>query len=379
MDNAHGTTRARPRSTSRRSATPNVQKRSNQDGSTSWVALVRVRPFHARSRSFPDRATAIRWADDEKRKLIAEREAAADARADLTSLTVAQLAKAYLEDPETIALLSYKDSCARLAWWVNELGEKRIRELGVVTLREARDRLARTGITPATTNRYLAALRSAWNWGRAAGYLSANQVWPPRLLLTEAKGRTRHLSDEELANLLSVAKAHGATLHAAIIVSIACGLRKGELLRLRWNHVDFDSSSLRILSEAQENRQRDSKNGEARGVHLPASAAAALRTLKRSTIIAPAVFITEDGQPANQDWIERHWRKIRTAAGLAGFRWHDLRHSCASFLAASGASLLEIGSVLGHKSAATTKRYAHLVDARAVTGHAALDAMLTGK
>jgi integrase len=228
-------------------------------------------------------------------------------------------------------------------------------------------------------NRYLAALRSAWNWGRAAGYLSTNQAWPPRLLLTEAKGRTRHLSDEELANLLGAAKTHGATMHAAILVSIACGLRKGELLRLRWNHVDFDSSSLRILSEGQPDRERDSKGGDARGVHLPASAAAALRTLKRSTIVAPAVFITEGGKPANQDWIERHWRKIRTASGLEGFRWHDLRHSCASFLAASGASLLEIGSVLGHKSAATTKRYAHLVDARAVTGHAALDAMLTGK
>jgi integrase len=370
MDNAQGTTRARSRSTSRRSAPTNVQKRENLDGSTSWVALVRVRPFHARSRSFPDRSAAIRWADEQKRQLVAERERASDARADLTSLTVSQLAKGYLEDPETIGLLSYKDSCARLAWWVNALGEKRIRELGVVTLREARDKLARTGITAATINRYLSALRSAWNWGRASGYLSANQVWPPRLLLTEAKGRTRHLSDDELASLLGAAKEHSARLHAAILVSVACGVRKGELLRLRWADVDFDSSSLRILI---------SKNGDARGVHMPTSAAAALRTLKRETLVAPAVFITEKGEPATQDWIERHWRTIRDAAGLEGFRWHDLRHSCASFLAASGASLLEIGSVLGHKSPITTKRYAHLVDTRPVTGHAALDAKLTGK
>jgi len=369
VDDAHGTTLDRSRSTARRAA-PNVQKRSNQDGSTSWVALVRVRPFHARSRSFSDRTTAVRWADEEKRKLKAERERAADARADLTSLTVAQLAKAYLEDPETLLLASYKDSCARLAWWVNELGEKRIRELGVVTLREARDKLARTEITPATINRYLSALRSAWNWGRTSGYLSANQVWPPRLLLTEAKGRTRHLSDEELTKLLETARAYSPTMDAAVTVSIACGLRKGELLRLRWNHVDFDSASLRVLV---------SKNGESRGVHLPASAAATLRALKRGTVIAPAVFITEKGEPAGQDWIERHWRRIRKTSGLEGFRWHDLRHSCASFLAASGASLLEIGSVLGHKSPITTKRYSHLVDTRPVTGHAALDAKLSGK
>jgi integrase len=275
-------------------------------------------------------------------------------------------------------LLSYKDSVARLAWWVNELGEKRIREVGVVSLREARDKLAKTGITLATINRYLAALRSAWNWGRAAGYLSTKQVWPPRLLLTEAKGRLRHLSDEELTALLDAAKKYSATMHAALIVSIACGLRKGELLRLQWSHVDFDTSSLRILRTGEQ-VMRHTKSGDARGVHLPASAAAALRTLRLAIVGPAAVFVTEDGKPANQDWIERHWRKIRKAAGLAGFRWHDLRHSCASFLAASGASLLEIGSVLGHKSPITTKRYAHLVDTRPVTGHSALDAKLAGK
>jgi site-specific recombinase XerD len=67
---------------------------------------------------------------------------------------------------------------------------------------------------------------------------------------------------------------------------------------------------------------------------------------------------------------------VRPAAGLKDFRWHDLRHSCASFLAASGASLVEIGSVLGHRSPSVTARYAHLVAGKPVTGHAKLDEKL---
>jgi integrase len=159
---------------------------------------------------------------------------------------------------------------------------------------------------------------------------------------------------------------------ALVLVSIACGMRKGELLRLKWGDVDFDSQSLRILL---------TKNSEARSVHLPASAAAALNTLKDSTVLAldAWVFITDTGVHVDQGWIEYRWNQVRKDAGLKDFRWHDLRHSCASILAQNGASLVEIGAVLGHKSPSITHRYSHLVAGKAVKGHAALDAKLSGK
>ena len=56
----------------------------------------------------------------------------------------------------------------------------------------------------------------------------------------------------------------------------------------------------------------------------------------------------------------RYWNAARKAAGLVDFRFHDLRHSCASYLAMNGASLLEIADVLGHKTLAMVKRYSHL-------------------
>ena len=122
------------------------------------------------------------------------------------------------------------------------------------------------------------------------------------------------------------------------------------------------------------------KNGEPRTVFLPAIAADALSALKTGRIvnIKKQVFLKEDGTPLDKDGLSYRWKVLRKAAGLDDFRWHDLRHSCASFLAQRGASLLEIGSVLGHKSPSVTQRYAHLVAGKAVTGHDGLEAKLRG-
>jgi len=61
--------------------------------------------------------------------------------------------------------------------------------------------------------------------------------------------------------------------------------------------------------------------------------------------------------------IEKGWRSARTRAGLVNFKFHDLRHTCASYLAMNGASLLDIATILGHRKIATTMRYAHLTAA----------------
>jgi integrase len=66
------------------------------------------------------------------------------------------------------------------------------------------------------------------------------------------------------------------------------------------------------------------------------------------------------GEPVN---IENHWQKALKTAGIENFRFHDLRHSAASYLAMNGATLPEIAGVLGHKSLQMVGRYAHLSEA----------------
>jgi integrase len=113
-----------------------------------------------------------------------------------------------------------------------------------------------------------------------------------------------------------------------------------------------------------------SKNTRRRSVHIPGPAIAALNKLKKdgSVIGLASVFLTDEGEPADKFYLNYRWGKVRAAAGLADFRWHDLRHSCASFLAQNGATLVEIGAVLGHSSPSITAKYAHLVEGEAVTG-----------
>jgi integrase len=341
------------------------QRRKNGDGTVSFLAQVRIKPFHPTARAFSRKSDAQEWADRLERELRAQRQGGV--RRDVTSMTVASLVAEYLADPETQALRSYRTSADRLAWWVNNYGSIRVLDLNVLVLREARGRL-RHGRGPATCNRILSHLRSAWNWGRGSGLIPQDLLWPSRLMLTEPKGRTRFLSDSELAALLEAAKPD-AMMHSALLVSLATGIRQGELLRLTWADIDLAKRRIRILR---------AKNNEARSGFLPDVAAKALAKLKRSRVVGNVVFADERGQPLTKTTLHWRWLKIRAAAGLSDFRWHDLRHTCASFLAQNGATLLEIGSVLGHKSPSVTKRYSHLVEGAPVTGHTELDSKLRG-
>jgi integrase len=91
------------------------------------------------------------------------------------------------------------------------------------------------------------------------------------------------------------------------------------------------------------------------------------------------VFLNDQGRPFAKPLCNQRWDKIRKAAKLQDFHFHDLRHTHASILAQSGASLFQIGYQLGHKRADMTMRYAHLVPGVKLPGHDELDAKLTAK
>jgi len=344
---------------------PSIQKRKNGDGTTSFVAWVRIRPYRPTAKSFARRKDAHEWAERLETELRTQRRRGG-VRLDVAKLTVKGIVDEYLTDPETQALRSHQTAADRLAWWVNNYGGHRIMDMNVLTLREARERL-RLGRAPATVNRFLSHFRSAWNWGRASGMVPQDLLWPSRLMLPEPNGRSRYLTDGELKKLLAAVERYSPTMHAAILVSLATGIRQSELLRLTWADVDLPKNRIRIMR---------SKTNEARACYLPGVAVDALRRLKRARVVGSTVLAGQDGRPLTKAQIHWHWVKIREAAGLRDFRWHDLRHTCASFLAQEGANLLEIGSVLGHKSPSVTKRYAHLVEGAPVTGHTELDSKL---
>ena len=167
--------------------------------------------------------------------------------------------------------------------------------------------------------------------------------------------RERYLSSDELVRLgevLAAAERTGtepSSAVACIRLLLFTGARRGEIERLRWEHVDLERRILLLP---------DSKTGK-KTIQLNAPAIEALSKVPRddSGWVIPGA---QHGKPIGG--LTRMWFRIRKRAGLDGVRLHDLRHTTAATLAGAGTSLRVIGALLGHRVAQTTQRYAHIAD-----------------
>lgn len=210
--------------------------------------------------------------------------------------------------------------------------------------------------TPTRANRALSLLSHMFTMGERWG-LRPNGSNPCRHVdrFKESK-RERFLSAAELAlvgaAIAKLKKAGAVTPFglAAVQLLIFTGARAGEVLGLKWDEVDIEAGTARLP---------DSKTG-AKTVMLPAPARKLLKELPRIEGNPHVIVGGRTGQPLTLWGIEQVWQEVRRGADLEDVRLHDLRHSFASVAAASGQSLPVIGALLGHTTAETTKRYAHL-------------------
>lgn len=173
------------------------------------------------------------------------------------------------------------------------------------------------------------------------------------------RARERFLSDAEIRRLFDALEAHEKAgdipwqATKAIRLLLLTGMRRGEALALRWESVDLQRNVAMI---------EQGKTGR-RAVLLSTGAVELLEALP-SRVSSEWVFPHgKRGKASHFTGIDEPWRLIRDEAKLSGVRIHDLRHSAASLLAASGASLPIIGAVLGHRTPQMTQRYSHLAAA----------------
>lgn len=247
-----------------------------------------------------------------------------------------------------------------LRYWAKHLGHLRLSDLRPDAIAQHRDSLSE-GRKPAGVNRMLAALAAVlaravkhWHW------LETNPVHRVAKL-TENNARTRFLTETELARLLAVCReSNSPDLHLAVVLAVTTGCRKSELMTLRWSQVDLGAGLIRL---------ERTKNGDRRTLAIPQQVIPLLEQRKAAQQQDTVVELHADGllfpsrtsrtSPVD---LRSAWQKAVQRAGLGDFHWHDLRHSTASFLAADGASLREIGEVLGHRSVEATRRYSHLTE-----------------
>jgi integrase len=182
--------------------------------------------------------------------------------------------------------------------------------------------------------------RKAIEWGKAVD----NPVTHQKPLRAKNR-RLRYLSQEELPRLLSAAD---ESLRPILLVALHTGVRRGELFALLWPDVDFRLGMVRVLH---------SKNGERREIPMSETLRTTLQALPRH-LASDYVFPGKTGQGVVD--IRKRFHRALQEAGIAGFVFHDLRHTFASYLVMAGVDLMTVKEFLGHKDLKMTLRYAHL-------------------
>lgn len=246
-----------------------------------------------------------------------------------------------------------RKQAAQLNWWDEKLGYYTLADVTPALIGEARDELLKNK-APATVVRYLAAISHVFTiavieWG----WIENNPVKKVRKP-KEPRGRVRFLSEDERDRLLQASK-HSETsfLHLIIVLALSTGMRQGEILNIRWPDVDLDKGSL-VLHET--------KNGERRVVPLAGYALGLIKGYSKVRRLDTDLLFP-GRKPDKPIFIRTPWLKAVKEAGIEDFRFHDLRHSAASYMLMSGASLGEIAELLGHKTLQMVKRYSHLSEA----------------
>lgn len=330
-----------------------ISERRTENGERRYQAKVRLKGYPPQAATFRRKKEAERWAQATEAALRERRYFKA---AESERRTVGEVIDRYLAEILPTKAGSRKQQ-GQFLWWRGELGRLTLAAVTPAMIADCRDRLARgetpsgKKATPATQVRYLAALGHALSVAvREWGWLDDNparRVRRPK----EPRGRVRFLSEEERTALLAACRrSRNPLLYPLVVLAVATGARLGELLGLRWSDVDFARGVARLTH---------TKNGELRTLPLAGHALAVLRELAATRRIdSPFVFPSEHGRtPAS---LRKPWERALSEAGIENFRFHDLRHTAASYLAMTGATPTDIAAVLGHKTLAMVKRYAHL-------------------
>ncbi len=159
--------------------------------------------------------------------------------------------------------------------------------------------------------------------------------------------RARH--HEELPDLSSVAFAD--YLQPMVLLSLNTGLRRGEILQLRWADVDLLRRELIVRGD-------NAKSGKTRHIPLNNEALTTLQQWRSDSRSTEWVFAGKDDK---RMWaVKASWKRVLLSAAIVDFRWHDLRHHFASRLVMNGVDLNTVRELLGHSDLSMTLRYAHL-------------------
>lgn len=337
----------------------NIEKRVSNDGKTSYRVKIRLKGHPSQSATFERLTDAKKWTQQTESAI---REGRHFKTTEAKRHTLTELIDRYIKTVLPSKPKAIRKQTALLQRWKAEIGSHALIDVTPSLIAECRDKLAGE-ITlrgklrsPATVNRYMAALSIALTTAvKEWGWLDDT---PMRKVTKgkESRGRVRFLSDDERIRLLKACKeSSNPYLYVVVVLALSTGMRQGEIMGLTWDVIDLNQGRA-VLHET--------KNGERRAVAITGHALELIKELSKvRRIDSNLLFPPKENAPQKPQKsmdLRSPWETAVKKAELQDFKFHDLRHSAASYLAMNGASLAEIAEVLGHKTLQMVKRYAHL-------------------
>lgn len=351
-----------------------IEKRQSQEGDVAFRVKVRIKGHPTQTATFTRLTDAKHWAQQTE---AAIRERRYFKTSEAKRHTLEEAIDRYIKHVLPSKPKSEKDQKVQLNWWKQYLGQYVLADITPALIAQYRDELGK-GITPrgrlrtpSTINRYLAVLShlftiavNEWGWIEDNPLRKVNRPKEPN-------GRVRFLNDSEREKLLAVAKeSNSKYLYLIIVLCLSTGARKMEIVGLKWQDVDLDRGIITL---------HETKNGERRILPLAGHALELMKQHKSAKCFDTDLVFPSDYNPKQPIDVRTPFETALKRAEITNFRFHDLRHSAASYLVMNGASLPEIAAVLGHKSFQMVKRYAHLSDAHTAGVVAKMNEKIFGK
>jgi len=322
----------------------------------------RIGATHVRGR--PKVGTLNRSAAEARgREIVAELATAAEAPA-ADGPTFRQLAREYLLWHERVK--RPKPSTARDYGWslsdrgrvMETLGDIPARDVTAADVEALLDSIEAGGASARTVNKTRNLVGAVFNYGVRKRDLPSN---PARATDKRREPQRPDLETYTAAEVEQLAEAMTDPRDATLVrVAAYAGLRMGELLALRWKDVGTDVLSVhRSISNGE---LTGTKGGRVRHVPLVPHAKTALDRLReRGDFTAPDELVFPDwrGRPMSRYAVADRYKKARDGAALRPLRFHDLRHTYGSLLAAAGIPVTEIQAAMGHADIQSTARYLH--------------------
>ncbi len=333
-----------------------IIERTTASGRIVQRVRIRLQGYPEQNATFKTKKEAKEWAKITEAAIIEGRHFASKKS---KRRTLTDAIERYTDDNLPKLSMSEQANRARhLAYWKKHLGRMTLAHLcnDAEPIRQAKKRLSRSQTkyrgmrSPATVNRYHASLSKLFTTACRWGWANSN----PMKLIEKARepdGRERYLAEDELKALLeATAASKDPYLDIAVKLALTTGGRYSEVMGLTWKNVSLERGSVTF---------RKTKNKESRTVPLVEPALSAVTKLHESRREDTDLLFAWSKLDQPKD-IRRGWQNAIDAAGIDDFTFHDLRHTCASYLAMNGASPSELAAVLGHKTLAMVKRYSHV-------------------